>query len=78
VANFKQPVESDDEITWSDVRNWLEVGSWSVLAIVPFLYWVNGPAVSEDQFVVRTTFVLLAACSAIGLRAFDWFCRHRP
>jgi hypothetical protein len=58
----------DDDISPTDLRYWLEFGCWTTLALAPFLYYINGPAVSEDQFVVRTALVVLAACGAVGLR----------
>ena len=46
---------------------WLEVGCWGLLALVPILRFVNGPAVSRDQFVVHIGLVTLAATSAAVL-----------
>jgi len=51
---------------------WLEFACWTVLALVPLLRWVNGPAVSADQLVVRTALVALAAVGAISLRITNW------
>jgi hypothetical protein len=61
------------EITSQQVRSWLEVGCWTTLGLVPFLVWVNGAAVSTDQFVVRIVLVMLAAFAVIGLRLFAWW-----
>jgi hypothetical protein len=68
---------ADDELSPSEVRGWAEFACWTTLALAPFLYWVNGPAVSTDQFVVRTGLVVLAACGAVGLRGYAWLCRRR-
>ena len=54
------------------IRGWLEFCCWTTLALAPFLYWVNGPAVSTDQLVVRTALVVIAAVGAIGLRLCAW------
>ena len=43
-----------------EILGWVELGCWTMVALAPFLYWVNGPAVSTDQFVVRTGLVTLA------------------
>src|SRR4030042_183173 len=51
---------------------WLELGCWTMVALAPFLYWVNGPAVSTDQFVVRTTVVMLALVGGIAIRVYRW------
>jgi hypothetical protein len=60
------------ELTPQEIRGWAEFCCWTTLALAPFLYWVNGPAVSTDQFVVRTALVVLAAAGAVGLRFFAW------
>jgi hypothetical protein len=67
----------DEELSPAEVRGWAEFACWTTLALAPFLYWVNGPAVSTDQFVVRTGLVVLAACGAVGLRGYAWLCRRR-
>jgi hypothetical protein len=69
-------LNDESEITVDDLRNWMEFGCWTTLALAPFLYWVNGPSVSIDQFVVRTALVVLASVGAFGLRAHAWI-RHR-
>lgn len=65
----------DDDLDLSEIRRWGEFACWTILALAPFLYWINGPAVSTDQLVVRTTLVILAACGAIGLRTAAWLRR---
>jgi hypothetical protein len=62
----------------AEIRYWLEFGCWTTLALVPFLYWVHGPAVSEDQCLVRTALLVVAAFGAIGLRAYNLRHRRRP
>ncbi len=49
----------------------VELGCWAMLALAPFLYWVNGPAVSPDQFVVRTAVVVLALVGAVAIRVYS-------
>lgn len=67
----------DAELTPNEIRHWAEFACWTTLTLAPFLYWVNGPAVSTDQFVVRTALVILAACGAVGLRTYAWLYRGR-
>ena len=55
-------------LTPEEVACWAEWGCWIALSLTPFLYWVNGPAVSADQFVVRTILVVLALGMGIVLR----------
>ena len=66
----------DPPITWSEVRDWAEFFGWTTLALVPFLYWVNGPAVSDDQFVVRCILVAVATLSALGVRGYKMWQKH--
>ena len=49
----------------------IEFCCWTVLVLAPFLRWVNGPAVTTDQFVVQCTLVTLALLGAVSLRAYD-------
>lgn len=64
--------DGEPELTPQEVRGWAEFCCWTTLLLAPFLYWINGPAVSTDQFVVRTALVVLAACGAVGLRLTSW------
>lgn len=55
-----------------DMFGWLEFGCWVAVALIPFLRWVNGPAVSTDQAMVRTALVVLALGGGIVLRTVNW------
>jgi hypothetical protein len=77
VTNNEKSDDRANELSWSDLRYWLEFGCWTVLALVPFLHWVNGPAVSDDQLTVRIVLVVLAACGAVGLRSYTWMSSRR-
>ena len=46
----------------------VELGCWTMVALAPFLYWVNGPAVSTDQLVMRSGLVGFALGGGIVLR----------
>jgi hypothetical protein len=41
---------------------------WTMVVLAPILTWVNGPAVSTDQFVVRTAVLALALIGGVGIR----------
>lgn len=64
--------ENANDLTPREICGWAEFCCWTTLVLAPFLYWVNGPAVSTDQFVVRTALVVLAGCGAVGLRLYAW------
>ena len=63
------PIERDNEdIGFAEMAPWLELFCWSVLAWVPWLYWINGPAVTDDQAVVQTIMIITALVGAVSLR----------
>lgn len=41
---------------------------WTVVALAPILTWVNGPAVSSDQYVVRVMVFVLGLAGGVGIR----------
>ena len=63
---------NEQEIDQNQTYGWIEFGCWTALAITPVLYWVNGPAVSQDQLVVRSLVVLVALLGGVGLRIHAW------
>jgi len=60
------------EISREEVLGWAEFACWTVVVLTPFLWWVNGPAVSNDQLVVRTTLTVLAVAGGVCLRVVKW------
>jgi hypothetical protein len=48
--------------------SWLEIGCWTVVALAPFFYWINGPATSPDQFIVRTVLIAIALIAGATIR----------
>ncbi|MCX7428750.1 MAG: hypothetical protein NTW96_24380 [Planctomycetia bacterium] len=51
-----------------EVFGWVELGCWTMVGLTPLLYWVNGPAVSTDQLVVRSGLVGFALGGGLVLR----------
>jgi hypothetical protein len=75
MGNAKEPEEdrrNDEPMTTAELIGWLEFGCWIIVALAPFLYWVNGPAVSTDQSVVRTAFVTLVLIGGTVIRVAKW------
>ena len=54
------------EISREEALGWAKFACWTVVALTPFFRWVNGPAVSSDQFVVRTTLAVLAVVGRVS------------
>ena len=50
----------DEDITWEEIAYWAEFCGWTVLALAPFLRWINGPSVSTDQYYMRIGLVIVA------------------
>lgn len=62
----------DSTLSEADIHEllgWAEFVCWTALLLAPLIYWLQGPSVSNDQFVVRTALVVLAAAGAVILRA---------
>jgi hypothetical protein len=70
-------VGAERPIYFRDVAPAIEFACWVVLALAPFLRWVNGAAVTDDQFVIQVSLVCLAACGALGLRVYNWRTANR-
>jgi hypothetical protein len=70
----------DEADNWSvdEALGWIEFCCWSALAMAPLIYWLQGPSVSKDQFVVRIGLVVMAAIGGGSLRAHKRFRRCRP
>jgi hypothetical protein len=62
----------ESSIYFRDIAPAVEFCCWVVLALAPFLRWVNGAAVTDDQFVMQVVLVSVAATGAIGLRLHSW------
>ena len=52
---------TDTEELWRTV----ELCSWASLAFLPVLYFVNGPAVSTDQLIIRRIVVIAVVAGVI-------------
>lgn len=68
---------NDDTPNTDELLGWLEFAFWVVLGLAPVFYWVNGPAVSGDQFVVRIVLLVLAALGAVSLHMMRRFRKRR-
>jgi len=63
---------ANEELSTAEILGWSEFACWTMLLLAPVLYYVNGPSVSTDQFVVRTALVALSATGAVVLRIVNW------
>jgi hypothetical protein len=53
-----------------DVAPALEFCCWIIVILAPLLRWVNGAAVSDDQFGLQTALFAAAVVGAVSLRIY--------
>ncbi|MEX2316627.1 MAG: hypothetical protein WD669_05710 [Pirellulales bacterium] len=68
---------TEESVRFRDVAPAIEFMCWVTLLLTPILRWVNGPAVTDDQFVMQIALVSTAAAGALGLRIYNWRRRRR-
>lgn len=67
--------DSSSEIHFRDIAPAIEFVCWVVVLLAPVLRWINGPAVTSDQFVIQISVFAIALVCAISLRlcaTFRW------
>jgi hypothetical protein len=60
--------QGENELRLNELLPWAEFCAWSALIMTPIIWWLQGPSVSTDQFVVRTSLVVISAIVGVGLR----------
>jgi hypothetical protein len=68
---------TSEALRFRDVAPAIEFVCWVVVVLAPILRWINGPAVTGDQFAMQIGLVSLAAMGAIGLRWYNWRQKNR-
>ena len=66
--------ESSGDIHFGDIAPAMEFVCWIVVLLAPLLRWIDGPSVTDDQFVVQIALFSLALLGAVGLRLYALFC----
>jgi hypothetical protein len=75
--NSENTVQAGETLTNEEIPGWIEFSCWTMLVLTPVLYYVNGPAVSPDQLVVRTALVIVALIGGASLRFRRWRMNRR-
>lgn len=73
---MSEPGPDDAVVELRELAPIVEFACWVALAIAPLLRWINGPAVTFDQFVTQMIVLSLAVIGAFGLRAYNWSHRN--
>jgi hypothetical protein len=63
--------DTSGNIRFRDTAPAIEFLCWLVVLIVPVLRLINGPAVTNDQFVMQVATFSLALGGAISLRLYQ-------
>jgi len=71
------PDLSSDDFDIQELLPWIEFGCWAMLAMTPLIWWLQGPSVSTDQFVVRTSIAAISAVGGVILRLRALIRRNR-
>lgn len=68
--------ESENKALSDEMRSWGEQLCWMVLAMTPVVWWLQGESVSNDQYAIRVTLLVLSAFGGITFRIAT-FIRNR-
>jgi hypothetical protein len=67
--------DGSSEIRFRDIAPAIEFTCWVVVVLAPLLRLVNGPAVTDDQFVIQMALFTLSLLGGIGLRLYQFLFR---
>lgn len=70
MADLQMENQHEPGMSSEEVRGWIEFSAWSALVMTPIIWWLQGPSVSTDQFVMRTALVVISFSVATGMRIF--------
>jgi hypothetical protein len=74
---MSENTNSSPQIRFRDIALALEVICWVVVLLCPLLRLVNGPAVTNDQFVFQVTLFCTALIAATSLRIHQLVANRR-
>ena len=70
--NDASPDTGEDALTTDEILGHLETGLWTAVVLIPVFYYINGPSVSHDQFVVRSVLAGVTYVGAPLMRFYRW------
>ena len=68
MENSQTQEHPEDDLDPTEMRIWIEFGAWCAFVMAPIIWWLQGPSVSTDQFVVRTSLVVISFVVGVGMR----------
>lgn len=66
--NQDQHQTEQEELSRAEALRLAEQMAWMIFLMTPIVWWLQGESVSPDQFVVRTSLLVLSGLAAVGLR----------
>ncbi len=63
--------KADEEIQFIELAPALEFACWTVVLLAPFLRFINGAAVTNDQWWIQVFLFTSALLSACSLRVYQ-------
>jgi hypothetical protein len=70
-------IDGDEPGRFAELAPAIEFACWVVVALAPLLRWVNGAAVTDDQFVIQVALTSLALVGAVSLRFYNYQARRQ-
>lgn len=74
-TTMKSNSDNSEEIRLVDILFTIEFVCWTVVGLCPFLRFINGAAVTTDQWIVQVALFVSSLIGAISLRAYRVFRR---
>ena len=73
-CDMADAAETTDEtvVDWRETLPAAEFCCWIVVLLAPMLRWINGAAVTDDQFYIQVGLTTLALIGAVTLRLVNW------
>ncbi|WP_152099893.1 hypothetical protein [Lacipirellula parvula] len=62
----------NETVDWRETLPAAEFCCWVVVLLAPLLRWINGAAVTDDQFLIHVAIVTVAVAGALVLRIWNW------
>lgn len=64
--------DNEPDVHFHQLAPAIEFMCWVVVVLAPLLRWVNGAAVTDDQFVIQVTLFSIALLGATALRIYNF------
>lgn len=56
------------QVSLRKILDMVEFACWATTALGPIIWWIQGPSVATDQFIMRCAVIAVAAGGAVAVR----------